>query len=294
MSDEARIMQIFSDESGYGADIRIGALAKIVGEKQFQKDLNQKLSEILSRYKIEELKFKSINNNWKVAAAKEFIDEALSGVLKNVIGIHVLVWDKQDTRHSIQGRCDIANLCRMYFHNLKSINRQWTINAIWEFYPDEFSAINWHKDVVMYLNDRPLRKVAHLESDLFGFYKDLRLSYTKVIELSSKKYPILQLADLFTGLCRTSRQEHLSYASWIKSQSKQNELFESNEKIAISNTLKYKFQVKRYFKEQATKFKLGVNVSKDGYLQTFKQSRRLSIWHYTPQGEFDKAPTARF
>jgi hypothetical protein len=293
MSEQKRTLQIFSDESGYEGGNQFGCLAKIVGEKQTQKELNERLTEILKQHGVEELKFKTVNNYRKVAAAKEYLDLSLKYVNLGLIGIHVIVWDKKDRRHNVQGRCDIANLCRMYYHNLKSIKKQWRADANWEFYPDEFSAINWHNDVVKYINDRPLKSILALESDLFGFYSGLTVNYSKVRELSSKQFPILQLADIYAGLCRTSRQEHLNYQKWHLSKSTQHSLFNTPDSFQISKTLQYKFLVKEYFKSQCDKYRLGVNISQNGYLQTFRPSRRISIWHYTPQGDYDKAPISK-
>jgi hypothetical protein len=293
MSDQNRTFQIFSDESGYEGGNQFGCLAKIVGEKHNQKELNQELKKVLEKYGIEELKFKNVNNNRKVAASKEYIDLSLKYINQGLVGIHVIIWDKKDSRHSVYGRCDIANLCRMYYHNLRSINKQWIVDAQWEFYPDEFSAINWHTDVVKYLNDRPLKAICKLEPDLFGFYTDLKINYSKVKELSSKNFPILQLADIYAGLCRTSRQEHINYKKWHLKQSSQQSLFQTLNTFDVSKSLQYKFLVKEHFKLKCDNFKLGVNISQNGYLQTFRASRKLSIWHYTPQGEFDKAPIAK-
>src|SRR6476620_3896132 len=143
MSDQKRVIQIFSDESGWEGDNQFGSLAKIVGEKGVQKRLNGDLAAALSRYRIRDFKFKRVNSFQKVEAAKELIEILMRFITAGEVGAYILVWDKKDSRHNVQGRCDISNLCRMYYHNLRSIKRHWKVDCYWEFYPDEFSAIDW-------------------------------------------------------------------------------------------------------------------------------------------------------
>lgn len=284
------IIQIFSDESGWEGANQFGSLAKIVGEKNVQKSLNEELGNKIKQYGTREFKFKNVNNFKNVNLGKELIDILLRYVANGNVGAYILVWDKKDSRHNIQGRCDLSNLCRMYYHNLKAIKRQRQIDCEWEFYPDEFSAINWHEDIIAFLTNRKLGVVVNSDPDLFDFYSNLKITYTKVKALKSEEYPLLQLADLLAGLCRTSRQEHNLYRHWKNNNNKQIPIFDYPSNHTISKTLTYKFIVKEYFKEQCDKYRLGVNISRNGYLQTFKPSSKISIWNYEPQSSNDKAP----
>jgi hypothetical protein len=101
---------------------------------------------------------------------------------------------------------------------------------------------------------------------------------------------LIQLADLYAGLCRTSRKESDSFKKWKSNKSPQKSLFEVSTENDFSNSLIYKMRVIEYFKMKASKFKLGVSLETKGYLITFKPSRKITIWHYIPQGDYDKAP----
>lgn len=286
---------IFSDESGYDGSSRFGCLAKVSGAFDDVKSLNEDLKKYLLDHRKTEIKFKKIKNHNDREIAIKFIRTGLNYLNNNKIKVHVLVWDKQDARHQVANRCDIENLKRMYYHNLLSLKRHWNINTSWEFYPDEFSAIDWQNDVIKYLSNTNINKNTEYQANLFeGILEDITVKqpkYNRVQELDSKSSPIIQLADLFAGIVRTSRVNSDTFPFWyqqVESQS-QYSLFE-RESVCISNSQLPKFEVIREFKKQSDNLKLGVSLSSTNYLKTYGKKSNLSIWHYEPQGEYDKAP----
>ena len=284
---------IFSDESGWDSDNRFGSLAKVSGSFDNTKQLNDVLKKILSTYNKSELKFKDIKSNNSQRIANEFIDNAFQYLKSSRIKIHVLVWDKQDDRHNIQNWCDIENLKRMYYHNLKVLKEHWKIDTNWEFYPDEFTAIDWENDVTKYLNNRELISKENLQYNLFNEFKNVRIKYKKVAELESKRFPIIQLADLFAGLIRTSRAESETFYKWFsdKKLNGQPILFPTELDYIVSKSLQQKFEVMYEFKTKADTFKLGISLNEKKYFKTFNHRNNIFIWHYEPQSDFDKAPT---
>jgi len=285
---------IFSDESGYDGDNQFGCLAKISGSRENTKALNQELKIILQKHRKEEFKFKEIKNGRTIQIAKDFINVTIEFLKSSKIKLHILVWDKKDSRHQVYNRCDIENLKRMYFHHLKAIKKHWRIDTNWEFYPDEFSAINWAEDVVKYLENTTIKPVKSKDQiELFESFSGIKIKYQKVKELSSKDYPIIQLADLYAGLIRTARAESETFFEWY--QKKKFELqpsfFDYEQNLQPSNTLSLKFEVMYHFKKRADDFRLGVNLSKLKYFSSLNSKSNINIWHYEPQGDYDKAPT---
>lgn len=293
MSDNQSKHYIFSDESGWDSDNRYGSLAKISGTYLHTLELNNTLLEILNQHSKKEIKFKDIHNHKTKQIAIEFLNTSFKFLNTSKIKIHVIVWDKHDSRHKVQNRCDVENLKRMYYHNMKSLLKSWNTETNWHFYPDEFTAIDWHNDVVKYIEKTRLNPDNDIQQKLFEVFENVKFPRIKgVKELDSKEFPIIQLADLYAGLVRTSRMESESFSKWccLQKEKLQPSLFEENFDIEISNSLRPKFEVMHEFREKSKTYKLGVNFSKSNYFTTFHSKRNLSIWHYEPQSEYDKAP----
>lgn len=282
---------IFSDESGYDGDNRYGCLAKVSGTFEATKELNCIIRESLQKASKEEMKFAKIKSNHHVALAKSLLDVSMAMLASGHIKVHILVWDKQDSRHNIKKRDDMENLRRMYYHNLKFLHKHWNINTHWEFYPDEFSAIDWQEEVVSFIENTNLRKKEHTQGRLFEYLDEaLYPFFNKVVEVDSKRLPVIQLADLYAGLVRTSRQEHLNFHHWLSTHANKEQLSLFQPTHVIPKSLLPKFQVMHHFKVLSERHKIGVNFSEANYFQTFGQQANISIWHYQPKGAYDKAP----
>lgn len=284
---------IFSDESGWEKDNRYGSLAKISGTYENTKELNNQLKEILRFHKRTEIKFKGVKGTDSKNIAYDFYKTSFDFLVQSKIKIHVLVWDKHDERHNIKGRSDIENLKRMYYHNLKVLKSHWQIDTNWSFYPDEFTAIDWKNDVVKYLTNMTLVSKNHQQYDFFNEIKEIRIKYNNVQELKSDMYPIVQLADLFAGIIRTSRLQSNDFMSWFLTKENENQfsLFDKPKEIIISKNLQPKFELMYEFKKLADRYKLGMSLNSDKYFKTYNCKKNIFIWHYSPQGEYDKAPT---
>ena len=284
---------IFSDESGYNGNHRYGAIAIVSGSKSDTKSLNEELSLILQKYSKTELKFaKAKGHSSTLSVIKEFVSLGLQYCSIGKIKIHVIVWDKKDSRHQVQGCNDIENLKRMYYHILKKTKTDWHSIIDWEFYPDEFSGINWRNDIVKYIEHTNLDKQKHTnQSALFELFSNFRFPMVhKQGELQSEKYPILQLADLFVGIVRLSYECGEKYNIWLSNELQRNTLFPDLLKCNSSKNEKSKFKILQHFKDTSSKYKLGVNFSKNQYFTTFSSKHGILIWLYKPQGEYDKAP----
>lgn len=283
---------IFSDESGWDKDNRFGSLAKISGTYNSTKELNECLKKVLNDFNRNEIKFKAVKGHDSKKLAFEFFKIGFSFMQQSKIKIHVLVWDKQDSRHKIIGRSDVENLKRMYYHNLKVLKTHWALDTEWSFYPDEFSDIDWKNDVVKYLIDKSLIKKDPFQLSFFDEFHQVRIKYNNVKELQSDKYPIIQLADLFAGIIRTSRLESDKFYNWyiLKKNENQSSLFGNQLSSEISNNLLPKFELMYDFKCLADSKSMGLNLSSEKYFKTFNCKRNLHVWHYKPQGDYDKAP----
>ena len=115
-------------------------------------------------------------------------------------------------------------------------------------------------------------------------------NYQNASEKDSALMFNIQLADLFAGIVRNSREKKIEYDTFLKSQKKQISFFE--EKLpSVSSNLKPKLELMQFFKNECSKRKLGVSFSKNYYFETFNKKENIFIWHYSPISDFDKAPT---
>jgi hypothetical protein len=282
---------IFSDESGWNKDTRFGSLAKISGNYECTKELNNELNNILISFNKKEIKFHGIKGNEQKNIAIEFYKVAFEYLRTNKIKVHILVWDKHDKRHDVKGRDDIENLKRMYFHNLKVLKTHWNIETTWSFFPDEFNQINWEEDVIKYFKNLSLLKSNPNQLQLYTYLSDIKIKYNNVKELQSIYYPIIQLADLFAGAIRTSRNESENFFQWFLQVKNENQFkFFENDNVSVSSNMLPKYYAMKFFKEQSDKYSMGINLSRDRYFKTYNKKSNIFIWHYEPQSDFDKAP----
>jgi len=109
-------------------------------------------------------------------------------------------------RHAIRDRDDIANLGIMYYRVLTHTARQWK-NVDWHFHPDTNPEINW-QDIASFLSKTPLLPSTTFLSSLFDLERDIQsIEFNEIEPTDSLGESLVQLADLFTGMTRFSREE---------------------------------------------------------------------------------------
>ncbi len=279
---------VYSDESGCFTE-RYQAIGIVSGQKIVLSQLSSKLMKILIDKNITELKFSNVRTHSpKIKAAKEFIKLGIEFAGLKKIRVDVLVYDTQDSRHSVRGRDDVANLERMYYKVLRHISERWG-QIDWEFYPDEQSAINW-QEITTFLNRTKMPR--HKPNILSLFEQEkLKINFKKVEQLKSHKEPLIQFADIFAGIASFSRENGEECLDWIKSQQDKNQLPlfpEETKKVEEPS------QVKRNRFEliwELKKYRLRISLKSRGYLWTREPSNPINFWNYEPQHEKDKAPT---
>jgi len=121
------------------------------------------------------------------------------------------------------------------------------------------------------------------------------LHFEHIETRSSKDEPIVQLADLFAGFARFSREKGKRYWSWLKTEETKCQpslfLIEDNNSGEISKADKARFSLLREFDNFCKKRKLGVSLKEKKYLWTPNPENPVNFWSYEPQHEMDKAPT---
>ena len=114
--------------------------------------------------------------------------------------------------------------------------------------------------------------------------------------MESRQEALVQLADLFAGMARFSREETQQCVQWLNSRVNKDQLRLPNfldstgvedETTAIRQN---RFQLIGKFDTLCKRHKLGVSLRKKGYLWTPDYRNPINFWNYEPQHEYDKAP----
>ena len=213
----------------------------------------------------------------------------LANLHNHHIRIDTLIWDTHDSRHSIIGRDDIANFERMFFHLLGNAMKKRKRGLKWHIRPDVRSGIDWDtvRDCLHFKGQR-----TEIEHSIFEtFILDEHYSVHTFKEAHSHEEPMIQVADLFSGISVFSKTSYDKYEAW---KSQQNPgLFADEGPIAASNREKYRFELLEKLDAECKKLSLGVSLKNNRQLFTYNPENPINFWQYQPQGEYDKAPTRK-
>ena len=282
------ILDIYSDESG---GRRFKFLSAISGLKSDLDDLSDHLKSILLSNDVKEIKFDGVRTHLpKIKTAKKFFEVAVEFAVNGKIRVDIIIWDLQDSRHSVLGRDDKENLERMYYHLLKNITIRWKIFSC-NFYPDEHSEYDYQK-IIDYLNRT---KYPREEPNILKLFREKRIKFNfkEVVPQQSHNQPLIQLADLFAGFGCFSREKAVEFGKWKKQKENRNltlfplEETTFEEKKALIN----RFEILLFIKDLCERNGLKVSLNTNNYLKTYKGDLPINFWHYEPQGDYDKAPT---
>lgn len=241
-----------------------------------------------------EFKWEKVGSAKDRFAAIKLCKYALSAACAGLLRVDVLVWDTEDRRHKVQGRDDIANLQRMYYHLFRNVLRQrWPSDSVWAIYPDEHTGLDW-ENVQDFLDRTAHRTEMH--HDIFAenrlmvrLQKEFQI--LRIFPTQSQDTPLIQMADLFCGLCIFSRQKYIGFMDWKNRHSPQAPLFEISEvQVKSSRIDKERFRVLEEFVSSCKKARLGVSLQSHARLRTLNPQNPINFWWYVPQHPEDRAP----
>jgi hypothetical protein len=283
----------FSDESHWntGRFRSLGLVTLSISELQ---GIENRTRALLKESDIQEFKWKKVDGAKERFAAEKMCTLAVDYSCKGCLRVDVLVWDTEDSRHNIQGRDDVANLERMYYHLFRNVMRaRWPDDAVWKLCPDEHGQLKW--DTVRDCLTNVSTSIEVERSLLTGGEFKIRLRTEFGIEeiqpVSSHDHPLLQLADLFAGLAVFSREKFDEFKNWRATNSQQGTLWDcaDTDKCPSRSSIE-RFQVLRQFDRLCKDRKLGVGLNGSKGLLTRDPWNPINFWLYQPQHPYDKAP----
>lgn len=284
----------FADDSHWNKG-RFRGLGLVTAEQQQVINLNTELSELLSESNIAEFKWEKLRTAKYRFAAIKMLDWAVIKAVQGIIRLDTLTWDIEDSRHKIARRDDRANLARMYYRLFKFVLQDcWPDGSVWGLYPDEHSAMDWENlDYFLGLADSRYP----LSQDMFGrsipsFRIKDEFKIAEISPMQSHESPLLQLADLFVGLCVFSRENYDRFELWLGNKSGQKWLFQGEiPSTKFSGSEEERFTVLEEFNKLCKQKHFRVSLKTTRGLKTFNPKNPLNFWWYEPQHELDKAPT---
>jgi hypothetical protein len=134
----------FADESHWNTG-RFRSLGLVTARMKSVEEVERDLRRSLNESDIVEFKWQRLRTAKERFAAQKVCRICVKKACAGVVRIDVLIWDIEDSRHSVRGRDDLANLQRMYYHLFRNVLRtRWPHDSIWRLHPDEHTAMDWN------------------------------------------------------------------------------------------------------------------------------------------------------
>ena len=279
---------IFADES-YTTDSRFRGISAVSIPMKNYEAVKNHLTEILRDSSVSEMKWQEIKDARNKFCAHKIVKFIIPNLHKYHIRIDTLLWDTQDSRHTIIGRDDIANFERMFYHLLGNAMKKRKRGVKWHIRPDVRNGINWvtGRDCLHYKGQK-----SEIVNSIFStFILDEHYSVHSFEEAHSHEEPLIQVADLFSGIFVFSTIAYEKYEVWQSH--KIPSLFVLHEPVHASNREKYRFELLEKLDAECKKLSLGVSLKNNRQLLTYNPENPINFWQYRPQGEYDKAPTRK-
>jgi hypothetical protein len=283
----------YADESYY-TDERFRSVAVVTLESSNKEAFFKIFRALLDNSGIDEFKWNKLRQARERFAAIKLIDEVIRLAAIQQLRVDVLIWDTYDSRHQVQGRDDIANLQRMYYHLFKNVLlRRWPSKSTWNLFPGENSALDW-TIVQDYLDTAgvSIEMASLFDPKPFSIRLSRDFQIVQIEEVSSILEPVCQVADMFAGIGAFSHTAYSKYRQWIDSINGQLQLgIDSYKILSLSNRERERFGIMKYLDDKCKTCRFHVSLKMAKGFKTFDPKFPINFWPYQPQHPDDKAPT---
>lgn len=271
---------IFTDESNFnkGQYRSVGAI--VINEKYLDV-IDVQLKDILNQYNIDDItsfKWTKIKSDNKFNALKDFLKFLFPFLEEGLVTIHTLTWDTYDSRHKVEHRDDAENLSIMYYNLIKDITSKKLVSQeSLRVYPDQNNSMDWEFLEMLLRNNSTKYDYNN------NYIIDSHELYIK--ESSTEKHNLIQIADIFAGMARTSYEDYDDYEFYDPQQSRLVPLKK------ISRRQKYRFKIYKLIKDWGEEHKYQISINSKRGFNSFNPDAPINFWFYVPQRLNDKAPT---
>lgn len=277
----------FSDESNYNKGEH-RSLAMIMFNESIINSFEKEFKKILNDYNqtnIKSFKWTEMKTSHKITALKEILEILFEYMENDLVYVETIKWSTLDERHNIPRRDDKLNLSIMYYRLISDlVSKKTTTGDEVTLYSDHNNIMAWEEleKYIIYADGCANEK----EIEKFGVI--LATKKVNILEKTTSQKNLIQLADIFAGIARTSFEDYDKYEKWNNSH--QNQLTKSE---SYSNRQKYRFEIYEIIDKWAKKNKLQISLKGNRGFRSYNPNSPLNFWVYEPQHENDKAPVKK-
>lgn len=151
-----------------------------------------------SRSESGEIKWQGVNGWNRFYDAKSVFGSLVSLAFSRKLGVDVLIWDTEDSRHLVRHRDDVQNQQNMFRTLFRNV------------FENRWVGSNNCRDLSV--DKQGLKSPERLSRDL-DIFNEISVS---VREANSREVPLIQVADIFAGTGACSRLNSYEFHSWNK------------------------------------------------------------------------------
>lgn len=286
MSNECKVFQAYSDESGINVGDRYTSVCVVSGEAEALNYLRDKLRETLRNNNVCEVKFSKIRRYGSpyTKAAVGFIGCVVNEcAIYNRVRIDTMTTDNECLNGEDYDSVSEPDLMGMSYQVLSNVGRTWGCTQ-WGFYPDENPRVNWSEwgsclSMTSTLTAEWGEKPFIGRSD-----EDAQFEFSEVKELNSVEEPLIQVADLFAGMARFSHEDNGDRAEWVERSrdATQGKLIESmaRDKGNIPRSRKGRYRVIGELYSLCHRYGLYVSLTGENDLRVWGTQSPINFWDY--------------
>lgn len=281
---------VFTDESSITKS-RFASLSAFSMPIEHCEKLSDEIGKVLKTASVRELKWNKVRSQKYYRCAQGVLEVLFQELKRCDLRVDTVIWDHHDSRHSIQGRDDLANYERMFFHLLLNLIQRRPKDSSWHIRPDARNGIDWDTVCQCLYYKGKIMSIKGLPETLFSSLASFNLK--SFIPVDSAKENLVQVADLCAGLAVFSKEKYSEYSLWKAQNTNQLSLnfsLEDKPTPKFSNSELYRMQLLDSFNNNCKSRKLRVGLDTKKCLFSYNPSLPINFWHYEPQGDYDKAP----
>ena len=189
----------YSDESYY-SEGKYSSICMLSMKLETSLEIEQKMNSLLKESGLIEFKWVKLGSARERMAAKKIIDLVFPYLKNKSLRIDVIIWDSYKRKEEIPESNNLI-LGKMYYHLFRNVlTRRWPDDAEWMLFPDKQGVIDWNelKDILKNVSSKIFIRKNEDGGCIFEIKREF--SVHEIEEVDSKKAPLCQIADFFSGL----------------------------------------------------------------------------------------------
>jgi hypothetical protein len=267
----------YCDESKYVGTFRFRAVSCVSVSSAAHAEIDADFRAMLEAEEKTDFGFEDLRTARNCIIAARLMRRVVEYAARGTLQIRTILWDAYDRRHG-PGTDELRNLERMYVHLLRDVlARRWTARS-WEIRPDQQTAIRWTQ--LARITEAAARKTSG---------RDIEVRH--LAEQSSKREPLVQIADLYAGLM----SHYAFYGAQLSRlralpDEQRNRVMEQRVEPLDSASSRERFKLLPHILALHEENGIAAQFTNKGFV--FGTSVRSPVynWLYEPQVDADKAP----